>query len=218
MNPTLKNEPPFWGAKLIHDVPLKELYPLIDTRLLFSKEWQFKTPPRGINLAEDWIEKEARPAFDELKSEALKEGYLKPQIVYGYYDRAGQTFAIKDSKILTRIPDKYFSLQLVTVGDEVARRCFYLYSENKYKNYLYLHGFAVAVTEALAEYSHRLICSELGIDWNESMRISPGYPVWPNLTDQEKVVGLLEGKKIGVSLTETYQLVPEFSTTAMILL
>jgi 5-methyltetrahydrofolate--homocysteine methyltransferase len=120
--------------------------------------------------------------------------------------------------MLKRLPEKFFPLQIVTVGDEAQRRCLYLYSENKYKNYLYLHGFAVAVTEALAEYSHRLICAELGLNWNDSIRISPGYPVWPNLTDQEKVVGLLEGKKIGVSLTETYQLVPEFSTTAMILL
>ena len=203
-------------VNIIKDIPIDQLYPLIDTRLLFSKEWQFKRIPKAIERVEDWIEKEAKPALEELKVTAANEGYLRPQIAYGYFDRANFDLSITDKKILSRIPEKYFALQLVTVGDEVQRRCMYLYSENKYKNYLYLHGFAVALTEALAEYSHRMICKELEIDRGDSMRISPGYPVWPNLTDQEKIVRMLEGSKIGVSLTETYQLVPEFSTSAMI--
>jgi cobalamin-dependent methionine synthase I len=125
MRQVIKNEPPFYGTRLVNEVPLDKLYPLIDTRLLFSKEWQFRRTPHGVGMSADWIEKEARPAFEELKETAITAGYLHPQVIFGHFDRSELDVSIMDEKILARIPENSLPLQLVTIGDEVQRRCLY---------------------------------------------------------------------------------------------
>jgi 5-methyltetrahydrofolate--homocysteine methyltransferase len=47
-------------------------------------------------------------------------------------------------------------------------------------------------------------------------RYSFGYPACPDLKDQEVVVDLLKPERIGVELSEEYQLHPEQSTSAII--
>ena len=92
------------------------------------------------------------------------------------------------------------------------------------------YGLGAELTEALAEYLHFRIRQELGLESEGSLdydaclkkkyrgrRLSPGYPSFPQLEDQKKILELLDGKGIGVSLTETFQLVPELTTTALIL-
>ena len=72
--------------------------------------------------------------------------------------------------------------------------------------------------EALAERWHRQVRSELGIPEGQGKRYSPGYPSWPELADQRQVWKLLEpDRTIGVSLTEAHQMVPEQSTSAIVL-
>lgn len=117
----------------------------------------------------------------------------------------------------------------VTVGkraSEIERKFF---KANKYAEYLYLHGISVEAAEALAEYTHLLIRRDLGIDKRDKRtkdeifrqgyqgsRYSFGYPACPNLEDQKKLFHLLPAEKIGISLSETFQMVPEQSTSAVI--
>jgi 5-methyltetrahydrofolate--homocysteine methyltransferase len=118
----------------------------------------------------------------------------------------------------------------VTMGEEVTRVATEWYQAGNYKDYLYLHGLGVESAEALAEYFHREIRKEWGIGGDDSpdpkklfkkhyrgCRYSFGYPACPSLDDQAKLFELLEPQRIGLKLSEQFQLEPEQSTTAMIL-
>lgn len=120
--------------------------------------------------------------------------------------------------------------QLVTMGSRIAEEANRLYRENQYRDYLELHGLSVQLTEALAEFWHSRIRSELGFAAEDpsavegmfkleyrGARYSFGYPACPNLEDRIKLVELLRPSRIGVELSEELQLHPEQSTDAMIL-
>ncbi len=121
------------------------------------------------------------------------------------------------------------AFQLVTVGPRISEATAELFAKNSYREYLELHGLSVQLTEALAEYWHARVRAELGFahedpeDLGEILRVgyrgarySFGYPACPNLEDRAKVVRLLRPDRIGVTLTEEYQLVPEQATDALI--
>jgi 5-methyltetrahydrofolate--homocysteine methyltransferase len=121
------------------------------------------------------------------------------------------------------------AFHLVTMGEVASRHAAELFRLNKYKDYLYFHGLSVESAEALAELWHQQIRRELGIDGKDARevkrlfaqryqgaRYSFGYPACPNLEDQAKLMDLLDGGRIGVSLSDEFQLVPEQSTTAII--
>ena len=122
------------------------------------------------------------------------------------------------------------AFQVVTVGNRVSEVAAELFAKNAYRDYLELHGLSVQLTEALAEYWHRRVRQELGIDGDDSgdldavltkqgyrgSRYSFGYPACPNLEDRAKVVELLHPERIGVELSEEFQLHPEQSTDAII--
>ncbi|MBI5765269.1 MAG: methionine synthase [Planctomycetes bacterium] len=121
------------------------------------------------------------------------------------------------------------AFHLVTVGraaSDVARQWF---EQNLFRDYLHLHGLGVESAEALAEYMHKQIRMELGISGKDARditrlfqqgyqgsRFSFGYPACPNLEDQEKLWPLLKPDRIGVTLSEEYQLDPEQSTSAIV--
>ncbi len=118
---------------------------------------------------------------------------------------------------------------LVTVGSRVSEIARQWFEANRYLDYLLLHGLGVETTEALAEYLHKQIRTELGIARHDARdlqklfkqgyqgsRFSFGYPACPNLEDQVPLMKLLEPQRIGVSLSEQYQLHPEQSTSAII--
>jgi 5-methyltetrahydrofolate--homocysteine methyltransferase len=122
------------------------------------------------------------------------------------------------------------ALQLVTVGakaSDVAREWF---AGDRYQDYLYLHGLSVEMAEALAEYVHKRIRAELGLGGEDAREIdkllkqgyrgsrySFGYPACPNLEDQVPLLKLLDAGRIGVTLSEEFQLEPEQSTSAIVL-
>ena len=120
-------------------------------------------------------------------------------------------------------------LQLVTMGEKVSGVTGKLYEQNAYRDYLELHGLSVQLTEALAEFWHARVRSELGFADPESLdldevldvrfrgcRYSFGYPACPELEDRATLVSLLEPERIGVELSEELQLHPEQSTDALV--
>ncbi len=108
-------------------------------------------------------------------------------------------------------------LFIVTAGGAIPRLEKRLFASDQYSRYLLLHGFAVELTEALAACMHRHIRRELGLGEMRGARFSPGYPAWPELADQEKLVRLLHAGRVGVSLSETFQLLPELSVSALVI-
>lgn len=122
-----------------------------------------------------------------------------------------------------------FPMQAVTVGDIATEFAQSLFAANQYTDYLYFHGLAVQVAEALAEWLHARIRSELGYGDLEpdnirdilaqryqGSRYSFGYPACPNMQDQYKQLDLLGSDRIGLHMDESEQLYPEQSTTAIV--
>jgi cobalamin-dependent methionine synthase I/methionine synthase I (cobalamin-dependent) len=123
----------------------------------------------------------------------------------------------------------YAGFHVVTIGDEATQREQELFAADKYQDYLLLHGLSVEMAEALAELWHRRIREEWGFADEDGptlaglfrqqyrgSRYSWGYPACPDLEDQVKVAELLDIERIGVTLTEEFHLVPEQSTSAII--
>jgi 5-methyltetrahydrofolate--homocysteine methyltransferase len=122
-----------------------------------------------------------------------------------------------------------FPLQAVTMGAKATTFAQTLFTANEYSDYLYFHGMAVSLAEALAEWTHARIRRELGFAQEDSQdirrilhqgyrgsRYSFGYPACPNLADQRILLDLLQTERIGLTMDESDQLDPEQSTTALI--
>jgi len=145
--------------------------------------------------------------------------------------REGRKLCIADF-FLPRSSGRFdvIGLSLVTVGARASERTKQLFDAGDYTRYLYLHGLSVETAEALAELNHKCMRQDLGIAGDDAQKISElfhqkyrgsrysfGYPACPNLEDQVQLFALLEPeKKIGVRLTETFQLEPEQSTSAIV--
>jgi 5-methyltetrahydrofolate--homocysteine methyltransferase len=123
----------------------------------------------------------------------------------------------------------YTAFHVVTVGERASERERELFAADKYQEYLLTHGLSVEMTEALAELWHHRIREEWGFANEDGpslaglfrqqyrgSRYSWGYPACPELDDQAKLEDLLELHRIGVKLTEEFQLEPEQSTSAII--
>ncbi|MQY13977.1 Methionine synthase [Streptomyces sp. RB5] len=121
-------------------------------------------------------------------------------------------------------------LQVVTVGSRIGEATAELFASDSYRDYLELHGLSVQLAEALAEYWHARVRAELGYAGEDptamsdmfalkyrGARFSLGYGACPDLEDRAKIADLLEPERIGVKLSEEFQLHPEQSTDAIVL-
>ncbi|MCQ4085200.1 methionine synthase, partial [Streptomyces sp. RB6PN25] len=121
-------------------------------------------------------------------------------------------------------------LQVVTVGSKVSQAANELFAADAYRDYLELHGLSVQLAEALAEYWHARVRAELGFSGQDpadmqgmfelkyrGARFSLGYGACPDLEDRAKIADLLHPERIGVELSEEFQLHPEQSTDAIVI-
>ncbi|MFI1467955.1 methionine synthase [Streptomyces wuyuanensis] len=121
-------------------------------------------------------------------------------------------------------------LQVVTVGSRIGEATAELFASDSYRDYLELHGLSVQLAEALAEYWHARVRAELGFAGEDpaeiedmfalkyrGARFSLGYGACPDLEDRAKIAQLLEPERIGVELSEEFQLHPEQSTDAIVI-
>jgi 5-methyltetrahydrofolate--homocysteine methyltransferase len=133
-------------------------------------------------------------------------------------------FAEKDSGKVDVV-----AFHVVTMGNTISRAAAELFAKNEYREYLELHGLSVQLTEALAEYWHQRIREEMQVRAEDApdlqgildqgyrgSRYSFGYPACPDIEQQVQLCELLEPGRIGVELSEEFQLHPEQSTSAII--
>jgi len=236
--------PPFWGTRVLPSgaVPLPKLWPFLDLTELFKLQWGVRA--KGAEY-ERMISEEFGPRLAALEAEAQAKGWLTPRVVYGYFPchAEGDDLVVLDPTrrreelarfTFPRQPDErhlclsdhfraepgsdVVAFQVVTVGDQASKLAEEMQERSEYSGALYLHGLAVETAEALAEYWHRQIREELGLAEGQGKRYSPGYPSWPDLSDQRKLWALLDPERaIGVALTSADQMVPEQSTSAIVL-
>jgi 5-methyltetrahydrofolate--homocysteine methyltransferase len=247
---------PFLGeARVVKGIPVRDLVPYLNESALFRGQWQL----RPVGGKEGWrhtLETEARPRLRALLDEAIAGQILRPAVVYGYFpcNGDGNDVVVWDTHGRERVrftfprqrrdrrlciadffrpissgePD-VIGMHVVTMGLAASGATARLFADNRYREYLELHGVTVEMAEALAEYWHQRIRQELGIAGDDAddmeelfdqgyrgSRYSFGYPACPDLEEQTKLFELLRPERIGVELSEEFQLHPEQSTSAII--
>ncbi|MBF0354679.1 MAG: methionine synthase [Alphaproteobacteria bacterium] len=246
--------PPFHGARLIERVDPKALLPYLNHTMLYQFHWGFKKAGRSLAEWKEQVESEAGPILERMLKICETEHILAPQAAYGYFraraegdsvmllDEAGAllarfAFPRQDGPEGLCLADyvredgtDVIALQVVTMGRKLSDTAHAWFETDRYRDYLYLHGLGVEMTEALAEHVHKRIREELGFASEDARdietmlkqnyrgsRYSFGYPACPNLADQRVLLKLLGAERIGVTLSEEDQLEPEQSTSAFIL-
>lgn len=121
------------------------------------------------------------------------------------------------------------AFQVVTIGESAAKYIGQLYKDGNFDEYLYHYGLATEATEALAEYAHAQIRKDWGFAAEDDadmkklvrggyhgLRYSFGYPACPRIEDQKQLFDLLKPERIGLELSEEWQIHPEHSTSAIV--
>ena len=238
-------QPPFWGVRTLRDITASQLLPCFDLRSLYRLSWgAANTKGEAFDTL---VRDEFEPRLHRYEALA-SDGLLEPRAVYGYFPAAGagNDVVVYDpqdhAREIGRFPfarqvgGEHLSLadyvrepvdgkpvdvvamQVVTVGHEAARRVEALHQAGDFSESYFLHGFTVQSAEALAEYTHRHIRRELGLEGERGKRYSWGYGACPDLSQHAIAFALLEAtKNIGVTLTEAFQIIPEQSTAAIIM-
>jgi 5-methyltetrahydrofolate--homocysteine methyltransferase len=246
VGPPPRPRPPFWGTQVVdpHDLDLREIFDYLDLTELYRLQWGVKSKSR--EEYQRMIADEFGAKRRELQEECIRNGWLEPKVVYGYFpcSSKGNELFVHDPQDAEKpaaqrrvawkfsFPRKleeprvcladYFAeddtvaFQIVTMGDRATALCHEWEQAGEFSKSYFLHGLAVESAEALAEYWHKRVRSELALDPKQGKRYSAGYPAWPDLADQKGVFELLGGHRIGVELTEAFQMVPEQSTSAVI--
>ena len=235
--------PPFWGVRVLDDIPLDEVFDCMDLNTLFRLHWGGKIHGDEYDRL---LDEDFRPRLERMEQEAKQRGHLQPRAVYGYFpvNADGNDLIVFDPEDprreiarfgFPRQPSRerlcladYFSplgsgqrdvaaFQVVTMGARPTEVVDVLQARGEYSEAYFLHGLGVEAAEGLAEWLQRRIRRELGLAEEQGKRYSWGYPACPDL-EQHLLVGELLGTeaRIGVTVTPGYQLVPEQSTAALV--
>ncbi len=185
---------PFLGTKVLNDVDidLNKLIFYLDTKALFSGQWQIKKGKnQSVNEYNNYLDSYAKSLLDKWLEIIIEKKLISPKAVYGYFrcGRKDNSIFLFDEKSLNKIsqfnfprqksgnnlciadfycdlkndkPIDIFPMQAVTMGDIASEYSQKLFKEDKYSDYLLFHGLTVQLAEALAEYVHALIRIECG--------------------------------------------------------
>jgi len=264
VSPVSAPTPPFFGTRVVRGLALSEFASMLDERATFLGQWGLRGTRGGTGPSyEELVETEGRPRLRYWLDRVVADQVLEAAVVYGYFPcySSGNTLVVLDENGVAErarfefprqrrdrrlcIADFFapegsgsldvIAFQLVTVGQQISEYTAKLFAGNAYRDYLEVHGLSVQLTEALAEYWHRRVRSELILPSGSSVadedpadlagilrteyrgcRYSFGYPACPDLEDRGKLAELLGADRIGVTLSEEYQLHPEQSTDALI--
>jgi len=220
-----------------------------------------KTKEQSRDDYEAMLQEKAEPVLQEWMQRCINESLLTPRAVYGYFPagRDGNTLRVFDADGTRELgcfelprqrsgnryciadffndldaegrPTDVLPMQAVTMGQKASVVAQELFKGDRYSDYLYFHGLAVQMAEAMAEWVHARIRSELGFADPAGMplrdvlaqryrgsRYSFGYPACPNVADSRQQLDWLGAERIGLSMDASDQLEPEQSTTALVAL
>ncbi len=249
--------PPFVGSRVEKGLPLDEIAKYLNETALFRNQWGYR-PENSETDAE--FKTRVRAVLRAELAEARRNDVLQPAVAYGYLpanadgdelviwkdeSRTGEWLrfrfprqqvspwlCISDFFRPVDSPDvDYASFCVVTMGSAVSAATAKLFAEDRYSEYLHLHGLGVEMAEALAEYWHRRVREEWGFAGDDGPsiaglfrqqyrggRYSWGYPACPDLEDNAKCAELVGAERIGVEVSEesAWQFHPEQTTAAII--
>lgn len=248
---------PFLGSRIVKGIALADYVEMLDERALFVGQWGLKGN-RGEyeSMVESEGRPRLRALLNQVQSQgwlnaAVVYGYFpcvsegndliilhhegpdagKERVRFSFprqsRDRRlciSDFFAAKDSGKVDVV-----AFHVVTMGSVISDAAAKLFAENRYREYMELHGLSVQLTEALAEHWHARVREEMSVldmdapdlagildQGYRGSRYSFGYPACPDIEQQVQLCELLEPERIGVELSEEFQLHPEQSTSAII--
>jgi 5-methyltetrahydrofolate--homocysteine methyltransferase len=249
--------PPFVGSRIDKGVALDDIAAYVNETALFRNQWGYR-PVAGEKDAE--FKDRVRPELRAQLEAARAANVLQPAVAYGYLaaNSEGNDLIIwkDDSRTAEWLrftfprqsvspwlciadffrpagsgePD-YAAFHVVSMGPAVSEATARLFAEDRYTEYLHLHGLGVEMAEALAEYWHHRIREEWGFASEDGPtltglfrqqyrggRYSWGYPACPDLEDNAKCAELVGADRIGVEVNEesSWQFHPEQTTAAII--
>ena len=242
-------------------IPLDEVIAFLDRQALFAGQWQMrKAKNQSREEYEQDLADKAEPILQKWLARAKEDQLLHPAVAYGYFpcgrddnavvvfnpeggaelgrfdvprQRSGNRYCIADffRDLKAGQPCDVLPMQAVTMGEEASRFSQELFRKDAYSDYLFFHGLAVQMAEALAEWTHARIRRECGFSDPDGMRLrdifaqryrgsrySFGYPACPNVADSRQQLEWLQADRIGLTMDESDQLHPEQSTTALVAL
>ncbi|MEZ5381867.1 MAG: methionine synthase [Microthrixaceae bacterium] len=258
--------PPFLGTRVVKGIPIDEIAGWINETALYRNQWQFRPKADEDDVA---FKERLRTTLRSELAEARAQDLLVPTVAYGYFaansdgdnlivwadddrkiERARFTLPRQHKSPFLCIADffrsvesgepDYLAMHLVTMGSKVSERTAQLFAEDRYQEYLLLHGLGVEMAEALAERWHRRIREEWGYadedpEWGGNTpdrgalsglfrqkyrggRYSFGYPACPDLEANATLADLLDAKSLGIECDEDtgWQYHPEQTTSAII--
>ncbi len=238
--------PPFWGPHLLERIGIEDVAACMDLNTLYRLHWGGKAHGAEFTrLVEEEFRPRLDRMLREARQQRYLQprviyGYFPCQssgnelIVYDPRDegrsrREVTRFRFPRQRERERLClADYFApvesdrvdvvaLQVVTVGNAASEAVYRLQQAGNYSEAYFVHGLAVEMTEALAEYTNRVIRRELGLEEQCGRRYSWGFQAIPDLEDHVKVLQLLPARDaIGINLTEAYQFVPEQTTAAIV--
>ncbi len=238
--------PPFWGVRTLEDIPIDEVFACYDLRSLYRLSWgagNLKGEAWERVVREEFeprlaaFQEEARrtgfvrpravygffPASGEGDAVVVYDpADPKRELTRLTFPRqpGGEHLCLTDylQPAENGRPVDIIAFQVVTVGDRASEVSARLQAEDRYSEALFLHGFSVQGAEATAEWLHRRIRHELGLGENAGQRYSWGYPACPEHAQHGPVFQILQAQqRLGVGLTEGFQIMPEQSTAALVL-
>ncbi len=251
--------PPFVGSRIERGIPLDDLAAYLNETALFRNQWGYR-PDKQVQETDPEFKERIRAVLRERLASVRASGVLRPAVAYGWFAVNSEgndlvvwkddartaewlrfTFPRQPAEPWLSVADffrpvdsgqeDYAAFHVVTMGPDVSAETARLFSENRYQDYLHLHGLSVEMAEALAEYWHRRIREDWGFADQDGPtlgglfrqqyrggRYSWGYPACPDLEDNAKCAELVGAERIGVEVSEetSWQFHPEQTTAAII--
>jgi 5-methyltetrahydrofolate--homocysteine methyltransferase len=251
--------PPFVGSRIERGIPLDEIANYLNETALFRAQWGYR-PDKSIGESDADFKERIRTVLRSQLADVRTSGVLQPAVAYGWFavnsegndlivwkddTRSSEwlrfTFPRQPTDPWLSIADffrstasgetDYAAFHVVTMGSKVSEETARLFAEDRYQDYLHLHGLGVEMTEALAEYWHFRIREDWGFAAEDGPtlgglfrqqyrggRYSWGYEACPDLEDNAKCAELVGSDRIGVEVGEetSWQFHPEQTTAAII--
>ncbi|HKV85116.1 MAG TPA: homocysteine S-methyltransferase family protein [Ktedonobacterales bacterium] len=234
--------PPFWGPRVLDRVAIEDVAACLDMNALYRGRWGGVAHGEEFNRL---VREQFEPRLATMLREARQRRYLHPRAVYGFFpcrpdgndliildpagtgreverfsfprQPGGERLCLSDYFATPNGDPAVVGFQVVTMGDRASEVTEKMQAAGEYSEAYFVHGLSVQMAEAMADYVNNQARRELALPENAGLRYSWGYAAIPELSDHEKVFRLLGVEEaIGVTLTESYQLVPEQSTAAIV--
>jgi 5-methyltetrahydrofolate--homocysteine methyltransferase len=239
--------PPFWGARVLRDIPLDEVFELLDLDELYRLQWGARGSGEHY---QNTVKKEFEPVLERLKDDARTNGWLRPQAVYGYFpaQSQGNTVIVYDPDAYAKTGAKNeiarFNFPRMVGRERLCLADYVRATDSNTVDVLPLQIVTVGneATEHFErlqganEYSEAFYAHGISVETAEAVaewlhrhikqemsvetgkRYSWGYGACPDLDDHAVIFSLLPAtQELGMSLTEAFQLLPEQSTAAVII-